>query len=38
MGNIVFDNKYTSILDLLFRYPKESIKKEAESEISEYKK
>ena len=28
MGNIVFDNKYTSILDLLFRYNKEYIKEQ----------
>lgn len=33
MGNIVFDNKYTSILDLLFRYNKEYIKEE----ITKYK-
>ena len=28
MGNVVFDNKYTSILDLLFRYNKEYIKEQ----------
>lgn len=28
MANIVFDNKYTSILDLLFRYNKEYIKEQ----------
>lgn len=33
MGNVVFDNKYTSILDLLFRYNKEYIKEE----ITKYK-
>lgn len=33
MGNVVFDNKYASILDLLFRYNKEYIKEE----ITKYK-
>jgi hypothetical protein len=28
MGDVNFDNPYTSILDLLFRYPKDEIKKE----------
>ena len=28
MGNVAFDNKYTSILDLLFRYNKEYIKEQ----------
>ena len=28
MGDINFDNPYTSILDLIFRYTKEEIKKE----------
>ena len=28
MGDVDFDNPYTSILDLLFRYPKESIQKQ----------
>ena len=28
MGNVNFDNKYASILDLLFRYNKEHIKEQ----------
>ena len=33
MGDIKFDNPYTSILDLLFRYSKEEIKKELKNYI-----